>query len=352
MKALRALCLAAALIPSLASAQVYLPPGVGLPPRSVIGNTLPQAGDAVAVSFAQLSAGLNVPALKTCSTSNWFSSLTAGGVLGCTQPQVSDIAGFGSGVATFLGTPTSANLRAAVTDETGSGSLVFATNPSLINPALGTPSAIVLTNATSLPVSTGLSGLGTGVATALGANVGSGGSVVTNGGALGTPSSGIATNLTGVNATNISTGTLNSARLAYNGAVLQAIPTNPTGTTSATFVMMGLGVTTCRFTPAFSTRVKFQINGSVANTTVNGISTFSLRYGTGAGPANGAAGTGTSPSNSQSVTSSTANAQVAFLVDGLVTGLSAGTTYWFDTTLSASAGTSAILSLNCSAFEF
>ena len=41
------------------------------------------------------------------------------------------ITSFGSGVATFLGTPSSANLASAVTDETGSGSLVFATSPTL-----------------------------------------------------------------------------------------------------------------------------------------------------------------------------------------------------------------------------
>jgi hypothetical protein len=45
----------------------------------------------------------------------------------------------GTGVATFLGTPSSANLAAAVTDETGSGSLVFATSPTLVTPFLGTP---------------------------------------------------------------------------------------------------------------------------------------------------------------------------------------------------------------------
>jgi hypothetical protein len=58
------------------------------------------------------------------------------------------ITSLGSGVATFLGTPSSANLAAAITDETGSGALVFATSPTLVTPALGTPSAIVLTNAT------------------------------------------------------------------------------------------------------------------------------------------------------------------------------------------------------------
>lgn len=71
------------------------------------------------------------------------------------------------------------------------------TNKTLTAPDLGTPTALVLTNATGLPLSTGLTGTGTGVASALGTNVGLAGSPVVNGGALGTPSSGVATNLTG-----------------------------------------------------------------------------------------------------------------------------------------------------------
>ena len=47
------------------------------------------------------------------------------------------IAALGTGVATFLGTPSSANLLAAVTDETGTGALVFANTPTLVTPALG-----------------------------------------------------------------------------------------------------------------------------------------------------------------------------------------------------------------------
>jgi hypothetical protein len=78
------------------------------------------------------------------------------------------ITSFGTGVADFLGTPSSANLAAALTDETGSGAVVFATSPSLTTPNLGTPSAATLTNATGLPISTGVSGLGTGVADFLG----------------------------------------------------------------------------------------------------------------------------------------------------------------------------------------
>jgi hypothetical protein len=81
-------------------------------------------------------------------------------------PVSTGIAGLGTGVATLLATPTSANLKAAITDETGTGALVFAESPTLVTPALGTPSALVLTNATGLPV-TSITGLGTGVATLL-----------------------------------------------------------------------------------------------------------------------------------------------------------------------------------------
>ena len=46
------------------------------------------------------------------------------------------ITSLGTGVATWLGTPTSANLISVVSDETGSGSLVFATSPSLVTPKI------------------------------------------------------------------------------------------------------------------------------------------------------------------------------------------------------------------------
>lgn len=81
---------------------------------------------------------------------------------------------------------------------TGSGSVVLATSPTLVTPALGTPSSGTLTSCTGLPISTGVSGLGTGVATALGVNVGSAGAFVAFNGALGTPSSATLTNATGL----------------------------------------------------------------------------------------------------------------------------------------------------------
>lgn len=57
---------------------------------------------------------------------------------------VAGLTGLGTGVADFLAIPSSANLATAVTGETGSGALVFATSPSLVTPALGVATATSL----------------------------------------------------------------------------------------------------------------------------------------------------------------------------------------------------------------
>jgi hypothetical protein len=67
----------------------------------------------------------------------------------CTGLPISTgVSGLGTNVASFLATPSSSNLAAAVTDETGSGSLVFATSPTLVTPVLGTPTSGNLSNCT------------------------------------------------------------------------------------------------------------------------------------------------------------------------------------------------------------
>jgi hypothetical protein len=62
---------------------------------------------------------------------------SSGTLTNCTGlPVTTGISGLGTNVAAFLETPTSANLAAAITDETGSGALVFATSPTITTPTI------------------------------------------------------------------------------------------------------------------------------------------------------------------------------------------------------------------------
>jgi hypothetical protein len=82
---------------------------------------------------------------------------------------------------------------------------------------------VTLTNARGLPISTGVSGLGTGIATALAVNTGSAGAPVLFNGALGTPTSGTLTNATGL---PLSTGITGTLPIANGGTGLTTTPAN------------------------------------------------------------------------------------------------------------------------------
>ena len=95
---------------------------------------------------------------RLTAASSGTAPLVSGGALGTPSsgtltnatglPIGTGVSGLGTGVATFLATPSSANLISAITDETGTGALVFATSPTLVTPALGTPASGNLTNTT------------------------------------------------------------------------------------------------------------------------------------------------------------------------------------------------------------
>jgi len=174
-------------------------------------------------------------------------------------PISTGVSGLGSNVATFLATPSSSNLAAALTDETGTGSAVFATSPTLVTPALGTPTAIVLTSATGLPISTGVSGLGTGVATflatpssanlaaALTDETGTGANVFATSPTLVTPALGTPTALVLTSATS----------LPLSTGVTGTLPANNGGTgvannVASTITMSGNFASTFVVTGAFS----------------------------------------------------------------------------------------------------
>lgn len=71
---------------------------------------------------------------------DYIPSLTLGAALPVASGGTG-LTSLGTGVATWLGTPSSANLAAAVTDETGTGALVFANSPTLVTPSLGNATA-------------------------------------------------------------------------------------------------------------------------------------------------------------------------------------------------------------------
>lgn len=124
------------------------------------GTGVVKAGglEVVTLSGAQILTNKSLTAPNT--TTGTFTSPTlvtpalgtpASGVLtSCTGlPIATGVSGLAANVATFLATPSSANLIAAVTDETGTGALVFGTAPTITSAVLVTP-ALGVATATSV----------------------------------------------------------------------------------------------------------------------------------------------------------------------------------------------------------
>lgn len=100
------------------------------------GITSYTAGDMlVATTSSELSRLADV-AIGNALISGGVGVIPSWGKIGITT----HVDGLGAGIALFLTTPSSANLAAAVTDETGSGSLVFGTSPTISSPSISNPS--------------------------------------------------------------------------------------------------------------------------------------------------------------------------------------------------------------------
>ena len=206
---------------TLATGTITLPLNTGVPDGTTVLITTTQEITSLTIALNGASAifgGVTSLAAGTATairfyqpTNSWY--------------QINAETVYAAGVQTWLATPSSANLRAAMTDETGTGVLVFNNTPTLITPILGTPTSGNLTSCTGLPVTTGISGLGANVASflatpssanlaaALTDETGTGANVFANTPTLvtpilGTPTSGTLTSCTGLPLTTGVTGAL------------------------------------------------------------------------------------------------------------------------------------------------
>lgn len=245
----------------------------GLPLTTGVTGTLPVANGGTGTATPSLVAGTNVTVTGTWPNQTVNSTASGSGTVtsvAATVPSVLSITGSpitssGTLAIGYSGTALPVlNGGTGVTTATGTGNAVLSTSPTLVTPILGTPTSATLTNATDLPLTTGVTGT---------LPVANGGTGTT------TPSIVAGTNITvsgtwpnqTINAAGVGLGTVSSVDVSGGTTGLTTsggpITTSGTITLAGTLAVVNGGTGTT--TPSIVAGTNVTISGTWPNQTIN-----------------------------------------------------------------------------------